>query len=68
MDIITLNNLEEILSLMKTVFGSKAVANRHRQDINTYLLNINPSIFNTDASLAILGTGQLGTMILGKEA
>ena len=68
MKITTLNNLEEVLSLMATVFGSKAVAKKHRQDIDNYLLNINPSIFNTDTSLALLGTGQLGTMILGKEA
>jgi len=36
----TLNNLIEILSLMAAAFGSKELAAKHRNALETYVLNI----------------------------
>lgn len=63
----TLNNLSEVLTLMKTVFGSEATAKKHREALDTNILNINYAVFNEDVSLAVLGMGYLGSMILGKQ-
>ena len=76
MKVTTLDNLKEYLSLMKGVFGEKELAVKHREALNTYILNIdyeNNLDFDTDlivsggASSAVLGVGQLGTMILGSS-
>lgn len=69
----TLNNLIEILSLMAAVFGSKELAAKHRNALDTYVLNVNYDElkFNTDqivsgsATSATLGSATLGSMILG---
>lgn len=68
MKIVTLNNLKEVLDLMKPIFGAKYLANKHRDALNTYILNINYDALDHDASLSILGTGELGTIILGKNS
>ena len=67
MKVTTLNNLKEILNLMKVTFGDKELANKHRNTLNTYILNINYDALDNDASTAILGVGQLGAMTLGKQ-
>lgn len=76
MKITTLNNLKEFLSQMKGVFGKKEFAVKHRDALDTYILNIdyeNDLAFDTDlivsggVSSGVLGVGQLGTMILGSS-
>lgn len=66
MKVITFNNLKEILNLMKPMFGERSLADKHRNALNTYILNINYADIDKDTSFAILGMGQLGTMVLGK--
>ena len=73
MKIATLNNLKEFLELMATIFGTKELATKHRNALDTYILNVDYSAleFDTDlivsggASSSILGVGQLGVMVLG---
>lgn len=76
MKVTTLSNLKEFLSLMRGVFGEKDLAIKHRDTLDTYILNVdyeNNLSFNTDlivsggASSATLGVGQLGVMILGSS-
>lgn len=75
MKVVTLNNLKEFLSLMKGVFGTKELAVKHRDALDTYILNIDYTAleFDTDlivsggASSGVLSVGQLGTMILGSS-
>lgn len=81
MKIITLDNLKEFLESMNGIFGDKEVlgdtsknlAVKHRNALNTYILNFDYTEleFDTDlivsggASSGILGVGQLGVMVLG---
>ena len=76
MKVTTLNNLQEFLSQMKNLFGTKELYDKHRNALNTYVLNIdyeNDLKFDTDlivsggASSGVMGVGQLGTMILGSS-
>jgi hypothetical protein len=67
MKVTTLNNLSEILALMKTVFGTEATAKKHREALDSNILNVNYAIFSDDVTVSILGTGCLGSMILGKQ-
>lgn len=68
MKIITLNTLSAILTQMKTTFGSKSLAEQHRQSLDSYIVNINPILLEAETSVGILGTGRLGVMILGKDS
>lgn len=68
MKVTTLNNLTEILNLMKPIFGARSLADKHRNALNSYILNINYDGLDKDASVSVLGVGQLGTMILGKDS
>lgn len=73
MKVTTLNNLKEFLTLMKTEFGAKELSDKHRNALDTYILNVDYTAleFNTDlivsggATSSVLGVGQLGIMILG---
>lgn len=50
MKILTLEKLREFLELMKTTFGEKTLATKHREALNIYVLNIdyeNTLAFNT---------------------
>ena len=75
MKIATLNNLKEFLELMMVAFGEKELAIKHRNALDTYILNVDYSAleFDTDlivsggASSGVLGVGQLGVMILGSS-
>lgn len=58
---------------MKAIFGKRDLAVKHRDALDTYILNIDYTKleFDTDlivsggASSSILGVGQLGVMVLG---
>lgn len=67
MKVITLDNLSEILNLMKTVFGSETKARKHKEALDANIRNVNYAIFSDDVTVSILGTGYLGSMILGKQ-
>ena len=41
MKILTLEKLIEFLELMKATFGEKTLTTKHREALNTYILNIN---------------------------
>lgn len=67
MKMTTLNNLKEILELMKTIFGVKSLAVKHREALDTYVLNVdyeNNLKFNTDV---IVGNNSpyVGSAIVG---
>lgn len=71
----TLNNLIEILSLMAAAFGSKELAAKHRNALNTYVLNVNYDElkFNTDiivggsATSSVTGVAVCGMAIVGNS-
>lgn len=73
MKVTTLDNLKEFLNLMKAEFGSKELSDKHRNALDTYVLDVDYTAleFDTDlivsggASSSILGVGQLGVMVLG---
>ena len=51
MKVTTLNNLKEFLELMKAIFGKKSLAVKHRDALDTYIINIdyeNNLSFNTE--------------------
>lgn len=50
MKIATINNLKDFLSLMIELFGKKKLAVKHRNALETYILNIDYTglEFNTD--------------------
>lgn len=64
MKIITLNNLKEFLSLMKGAFGKKEIAIKHRNALDTYVLNIDYSAIFGDATSSKLDTGKVEFLIL----
>ena len=67
MKVTTLDNLKELLELMRVAFGEKELAVNHRNTLNTYILDIDYDNELTSDTSAILGVGKLGTMILGKS-
>lgn len=68
MKVTTLNNLKEILDSMKTIFGDKTLATKHRNTLNTYILNVDYDALDNESSVGVLGIGRLGAMTLGKES
>ena len=67
MKMTTLNNLKEFLELMKTIFGIKSLAVKHRDALDTYVLNVdyeNNLAFNTNQ---IVGNNSpyVGSAIVG---
>lgn len=66
MKITTLNNLKEFLGLMKIEFGLKSLAIKHRNALDTYILNVDYTTleFNTDY---IVGnnTPYVGSAVVG---
>jgi hypothetical protein len=76
MKITTSNNLKQTLILMKEALGSKTLINeqkvlasQHRNIITSCFLDIDyNSIFGDNTNAAVLGTGRLGSMVLGKNS
>lgn len=65
MKVLILENLKTILLEMDKIFGRRAQAEINQKNIKYYVLNVNPDD-NKDATLAKLGTGRLGRMVLGR--
>lgn len=72
MKVTTLNNLKEFLNLMKTEFGKKELSDKHRNALDTYILNVDYTQLEFDTDLIIsdsyssseIGTGAVGYMVI----
>ena len=70
-----LNGLKTFLAQLPELFSTKDYLNEVKEKTDPYIFDIDYSVleFNTDlivsgqATSAMLGTGQLGTMILGNS-
>ena len=69
MKMTTLNNLKEFLELMKTIFGVKSLAVKHREALDTYVLNVDYAqlAFNTSeiiGNVSVFDSGTFDNFIL----
>ena len=81
MKVMTLDNLRELLGLMKGTFGNRELPINHRNTLNTYILNISDEynedleldsdfkdiVVSEDGASSVLGVGKLGIMTLGQS-